>query len=130
MIFQCKNRAGALAALQTLEAQTSGAVHNGIHAVRVWVEANTENDRMPEETRRHMEEWYKKYKEEEAAEEQRLKEYWDSLTKEEQRLLAPIIETAKMTCWGMNAFPHNQYQKVDPDYVEPPLEGMDTEDEY
>jgi hypothetical protein len=35
-----------------------------------------------------------------------------------------------MTCWGMNALPHNQFQKVDPDYVEPPLEGMDAEDEY
>jgi hypothetical protein len=129
MIFQCKNRAGALAALQTLEAQTSGAVHNGIHAVRVWAEANTENNRMPEEARRHIEEWYNRHKKEEAAGEQRLKEYWDSLSKEEQRLLAPIIETAKITCWGMNALPHNQYQKVDPDYVPEKLE-TEGDEEY
>jgi hypothetical protein len=129
MIFQCKNQAGALAALQTLEAQTSRAVHDGLRAVRVWVEANIENDQMPEEARRHMDEWHKKHKEEEAAEEQRLKEYWDSLTKEEQRLLAPIIEKAKMTCWGMNALPHNQYQKVDPDYVSEKLE-IEGDEQY
>jgi hypothetical protein len=128
MIFQCKNRVGALAALQTLEAQTSGAVHNGIHAVRVWVEANAENARMPEEARRHMENWYKRHTEEKSTEDQRLKKYWDSLTKEEQRMLAPIIETAKITCWGMNALPHNQYQKVDPDYVPEKLEIEEDEE--
>jgi hypothetical protein len=129
MNFVCKNRAGALTALAALETQTSGAVNAGIRAVRKWVDENTESPEMPEETRRHLEEWVEKCKEDDAAAEQRIKEFWDKLSPEFQRAIAPVLNDLDRVMMGLNVLPHNEYMEIDPDYIPPPRESYDEEDE-